>query len=102
MYQSTPSWMPLRYSRGAFGKTELLFDSLVREDRSFFDLFTADYTFVNERLARHYGLPNVAGPAFRRVRLTDDRRRGLFGHGSSPPCSRRWPTAHRRCCGASG
>ena len=63
-------------------ETELLFDSLVREDRSFFDLFTADYTFVNERLARHYGLPNVAGPAFRRVRLADDRRRGLFGHGS--------------------
>ena len=63
-------------------ETELLFDSLVREDRSFFDLFTADYTFVNERLARHYGLPNVAGPDFRRVRLTDDRRRGLFGHGS--------------------
>ena len=63
-------------------ETELVFDSLVREDRSFFDLFTADYTFVNERLARHYGLPNVAGPAFRRVRLADDRRRGLFGHGS--------------------
>jgi hypothetical protein len=63
-------------------ETELLFDSLVREDRSFFDLFTADYTFVNERLARHYGLPNVAGPAFRRVELADERRRGLFGHGS--------------------
>ncbi len=63
-------------------ETELLFDSLVREDRSFFDLFTADYTFVNERLARHYGLPNVAGPQFRRVRYPDDRRRGLFGHGS--------------------
>ena len=63
-------------------ETELLFDSLVREDRSFFDLFTADYTFVNERLARHYGLPNVAGPDFRRVRYPDDRRRGLFGHGS--------------------
>ena len=63
-------------------ETELLFDSLVREDRSFFDLFTADYTFVNERLARHYGLPNVAGPEFRRIRYTDDRRQGLFGHGS--------------------
>ncbi len=63
-------------------ETELLFDSLVREDRSFFDLFTADYTFVNERLARHYSLPNVAGHEFRRVPLTDDRRRGLFGHGS--------------------
>ena len=63
-------------------ETELLFDSLVREDRSFFDLFTADYTFVNERLARHYGLPNVAGPEFRRIRYSDDRRQGLFGHGS--------------------
>ena len=63
-------------------ETELLFHSLVREDRGFFDLFTADYTFVNERLARHYGLPNVAGPGFRRVRYPDDRRRGLFGHGS--------------------
>ncbi len=63
-------------------ETELLFHSLVREDRGFFDLFTADYTFVNERLARHYGLPNVAGPEFRRVRLADGRRRGLLGHGS--------------------
>ena len=63
-------------------ETELLFDSLVREDRSFFDLFTADYTFVNERLARHYGIPNVAGPHFRRVEYRGDQRRGLFGHGS--------------------
>ena len=63
-------------------ETELLFHSLVQEDRSFFDLFTADYTFVNERLARHYGLPNVAGPQFRRVRYAGERRRGLFGHGS--------------------
>ena len=63
-------------------ETELLFDSLVREDRSFFDLFTADYTFVNERLARHYGIPDVAGPQFRRVEYRGDQRRGLFGHGS--------------------
>ena len=63
-------------------ETELLFHSLVREDRSFFDLFTADYTFVNERLARHYGIPNVAGPQFRRVEYGGDQRRGLFGHGS--------------------
>ena len=63
-------------------ETELLFHSLVREDRSFFDLFTADYTFVNERLARHYGIPNVAGPHFRRVEYRGDQRRGLFGHGS--------------------
>ena len=63
-------------------ETELLFHSLVEEDRSFFDLFTADYTFVNERLARHYGIPNVAGPQFRRVEYLDDQRRGLFGQGS--------------------
>ena len=48
-------------------ETELFFDNLVREDRSIMDLFVADYTFVNERLARHYGIPNVAGDRFRRV-----------------------------------
>ncbi len=63
-------------------ETELFFNSLVREDRSFFDLFTADYTFVNERLARHYGIPGVVGNHFRRVELSDARRRGLLGHGS--------------------
>ena len=46
------------------------------------DLLTADYTFVNERLARHYGIPNVKGSHFRRVTLTDDSRRGLLGQGS--------------------
>jgi cytochrome c551/c552 len=60
---------------------ELLFDSLVREDRSVLDLLTADYTFVNETLARHYGIPNVAGPQFRRVTLTDPNRYGLTGRG---------------------
>ena len=63
-------------------ETELLFDSLVREDRDVLDLLSADYTFVNERLARHYGIPNVNGPSFRRVTLADPNRRGLFGHGS--------------------
>jgi hypothetical protein len=63
-------------------ETELFFDNLVREDRSIMNLFEADYTFVNERLARHYGLPNVVGDRFRRVTYTDDRRRGLLGHGS--------------------
>src|SRR6185436_5443679 len=56
-------------------ETELFFDNVVREDRSVLDLFTADYTFVNERLALHYGIPNVAGPAFRRVSYPDDKRR---------------------------
>ncbi|HSR41932.1 MAG TPA: DUF1592 domain-containing protein, partial [Longimicrobiales bacterium] len=63
-------------------ETELFFYSLVREDRSFLDLFTADYTFVNERLARHYGIPGVVGDEFRRVELADERRRGLLGQGS--------------------
>lgn len=63
-------------------ETELFFHSLVREDRSFLELFTADYTFVNERLARHYGFPDIAGPYFRRVAYPDDNRRGILGHGS--------------------
>ena len=63
-------------------ETELLFGSIVREDRSVFDLMNADYTYVNERLARHYGIPNVYGSDFRRVTLTGDARRGLLGQGS--------------------
>ena len=64
-------------------ETELLFDSIMREDRSVVDLLTADYTFVNERLARHYGMPNVYGSHFRRVTLADDDwRGGLLGQGS--------------------
>jgi hypothetical protein len=61
---------------------ELFFDSLVREDRSALDVLTADYTFVNERLAEHYGIPGVKGSQFRRVALTDQHRRGLLGKGS--------------------
>jgi mono/diheme cytochrome c family protein len=63
-------------------ETELLFDSIVRENRSVVDLLTADYTFVDERLARHYGIPGVIGSRFRRVAVADDARRGLLGHGS--------------------
>ncbi len=62
-------------------ESELFFDSLVREDRSVLDLLTADYTFVNERIARHYGIPNVTGNAFRRVTLPAERR-GILTHGS--------------------
>jgi hypothetical protein len=62
-------------------ETELFFDSFVREDRNVMDLFTVDYSFVNERLARHYGIPNVTGDAFRRVQMPEYRR-GLFGQGS--------------------
>jgi len=62
-------------------ETKLLFDSIVREDRSVLDLLTSDYTFVNERLARHYGIPNVSGNTFQRVQVPEYRR-GLLGQGS--------------------
>jgi Protein of unknown function (DUF1592)/Protein of unknown function (DUF1588)/Protein of unknown function (DUF1585)/Protein of unknown function (DUF1587)/Protein of unknown function (DUF1595) len=62
-------------------ETELFVDSLVREDHSLLDLLNADYTFVNERLAKHYGIPNVTGEAFRRVQLPEYRR-GILGQGS--------------------
>ena len=54
----------------------------MKEDRNVGDLLTADYTFVNERLARHYGIPGVYGDRFRRVAITDDARKGLLGQGS--------------------
>ncbi len=60
---------------------ELFMDSQVREDHSVLDLLTADYTYVNERLARHYGIPNVYGAHFRRVQLAEDERKGLLGKG---------------------
>jgi len=63
-------------------ETELLFESVVQEDRSVLDLLNADYTFLNERLARHYGIPDVYGNHFRRVAVTDENRRGLLGQGS--------------------
>ncbi len=63
-------------------ETELFFEHLVTEDRSFFELLTADYSFVNERLARHYGMPAVAGDYFRPVRYPDSVRRGILSHGS--------------------
>ena len=62
-------------------ETELFFDSLVRDDRSILDLLQADYTFVNERVARHYGIANVMGQEFRRVPVADERR-GILGQGS--------------------
>ena len=63
-------------------ETETFFNYLVREDRSVLDLYRADYTFLNERLARHYGIPGVAGSQFRRVTYPDRTRVGLFGQGS--------------------
>jgi len=70
--------------RQAFRReTELLFESIVKEDHNVLDLLRAPYTFVNERLARHYGIPNVYGSRFRRVMLGEDSvRAGLLGHGS--------------------
>jgi hypothetical protein len=69
--------------RQAFRReTELLFESLIREDRNVVDLLRADYTFVNERLARHYGIPGIYGSRFRRVKVTDEPRKGILGKGS--------------------
>jgi hypothetical protein len=63
-------------------ETELLFESIVLEDKPVTTLLNADYTFLNERLARHYGVPNVYGTQFRRVTVTNDARKGLLGHAS--------------------
>ena len=63
-------------------ETKLFAESIAREDRSVLDFLRADYTFLNERLARHYGIRNVYGSGFRRVTLTDDARKGLLGQGS--------------------
>jgi len=63
-------------------ETEMLLESILREDRSVIDLLNADYTFVDETLAKHYGIPDVRGSRFRRVPVTDEDRRGLLGQGS--------------------
>ena len=63
-------------------ETELLFSSILREDRSVLDLLNADYTFVDERLARHYGMAHIQGSRFRRVPVRDADRRGILGHAS--------------------
>jgi hypothetical protein len=69
--------------RQAFQReTEMLFESILREERSVLDLLDADYTFVNGRLASHYGIPNIYGPDFRRVPVPSDGRRGLLGQAS--------------------
>jgi hypothetical protein len=63
-------------------EAEMFFDSVVHEDRNVLDLMTADFTYVNERLAKHYGIPNVFGSYFRRVHVVDESRRGLLGKGA--------------------
>jgi mono/diheme cytochrome c family protein len=68
--------------KGFRKETETFFGYILRHDRSALDLLNADYTFVDERLARHYGFPGVYGPQFRRVKIPDPNRRGLLGQGS--------------------
>ena len=63
-------------------ETKMFFDNLVKEDRSLLDLYRADYTFLNERLAKHYGIAGVSGTEFRRVTYPDATRRGIFGQGT--------------------
>ncbi len=63
-------------------ETQLFFENLIREDRSLLELVSADYTFMNERLAKHYGIEGIMGNEFRRVSYEDETRRGLLGHGS--------------------
>jgi hypothetical protein len=63
-------------------ETELLFENVMREDRSVIELLTADYTFVNDRLAKHYGISSIYGSHFRKVPVSDEARRGLLGHAS--------------------
>src|SRR5262249_41846644 len=62
-------------------ETELFFESIIREDRNVLDLLNADYSFINERLSRHYGISGIYGSHFRRVTITDPSRRGLLGQG---------------------
>jgi len=79
-YHFAPSW-DTYLSTALVRETELFFDSLVRDDRSILDLLSADYSFVNERVAKHYGIPNITGDAYQRVTVPDYRR-GILGHGS--------------------
>jgi hypothetical protein len=76
------SYWDTTLSQAMVRETELFVDSLIREDRPVTDLLTADHTFVNERLAKHYGIPNILGNDFRRVTIADPNRRGVLGQGS--------------------
>jgi hypothetical protein len=76
------SYWDTTLSQAMVRETELFIDSLIREDRPVTDLLTADHTFVNERLAKHYGIPNILGDEFRRVTIADENRRGVLGQGS--------------------
>jgi mono/diheme cytochrome c family protein len=76
------SYWDTTLSQAMVRETELFVDSLIREDRPVTDLLTADHTFVNERLAKHYGIPNILGNEYRRVTIADPNRRGVLGQGS--------------------
>jgi hypothetical protein len=76
------SYWDTTLSQAMVRETELFVDSLIREDRPVTDLLTADHTFVNERLAKHYGIPNILGEQYRRVTIADVNRRGVLGQGS--------------------
>ncbi len=76
------SYWDTTLSQAMVRETELFVDSLIREDRPVTDLLTADHTFVNERLAKHYGIPNILGDQYRRVTIADPNRRGVLGQGS--------------------
>src|SRR5947209_5406390 len=82
-------------------ETELFIESVIREDRDAIDLLSANYTFVNERLAKHYVIPNVYGTDFRRVMLTDDYSAGSSDRWSEPPPLERTleqKPRSRQCC----
>jgi len=76
------SYWDTTLSQALVRETELFVNSLIREDRPVTDLLTADHTFVNERLAKHYGIPNILGDEYRRVTIADPNRRGVLGQGS--------------------
>jgi mono/diheme cytochrome c family protein len=76
------SYWDTTLSQAMVRETEMFVDSLIREDRPVTDLLTADHTFVNERLAKHYGIPNILGDQYRRVTIADPNRRGVLGQGS--------------------
>jgi hypothetical protein len=82
-------------------ETSLFFESIIREDRSVMDLLNADYTFVNERLARHYGIPNVYGSQFRRITVENEARRGLLGQASILTVTS-YPGRTSRCSAENG
>jgi cytochrome c553 len=76
-----PDW-DHNLTRSMKQETQLFFSSIMTEDRNVIDMLTANYTFVDERLAKHYGIPNITGTRFRRVTVTDENRFGILGHAS--------------------